>query len=90
MKNYIRERVLTLAEYIIESKATVRYTAKKFKISKSTVHKDITTRLKTINNELYKEVRKILDNNRESRHIRGGNATREKYRKLKTELHIVD
>ena len=90
MKNYIRERVITLAEYIIESKATVRYAAKKFNISKSTVHKDITTRLKTINNELYKEVRKILDSNRETRHIRGGNATREKYRKLKTELHIVD
>ena len=90
MKNYIRERVITLAEYIIESKATVRYAAKKFNISKSTVHKDITTRLKTINNELYKEVRKILDSNRETRHIRGGNATREKYKKLKTELHIVD
>ena len=65
--------------YIIETKATVRQTAKKFGISKSTVHKDVTDRLIQINPALAGEARKILDVNKEERHIRGGLATREKY-----------
>ena len=67
------------ANYIIETKATVRQTAKKFGISKSTVHKDVTDRLIQINPALAGEARKILDVNKEERHIRGGLATREKY-----------
>ena len=75
MKDYIEERAVEIAHYIIETKATVRQTAKKFGISKSTVHKDVTDRLIQIN----PEARKILDVNKEERHIRGGLATREKY-----------
>ena len=74
MKDYIEERAVEIAHYIIETKATVRQTAKKFGISKSTVHKDVTERL-----ALAGEARKILDVNKEERHIRGGLATREKY-----------
>jgi len=82
VRDYISERVISLAEYIAENKATVRCTAKKFGISKSAVHKDVASRLRNIDSALYEEVRKVLDNNRETRHIRGGNATREKYKKL--------
>ena len=70
---------MEIAHYIIETKATVRQTAKKFGISKSTVHKDVTDRLIQINPSLAGETRKILDVNKEERHIRGGLATREKY-----------
>lgn len=80
MKDYIEERAVEIAYYIIESGATVRQTAKKFGISKSTVHKDVTERLLQINPSLAGEARKILDINKEERHIRGGLATREKYR----------
>lgn len=79
MKDYIEERAVEMAEYIIETKATVRQTAKKFGISKSTVHKDVTERLLQINPSLAHEARKILDVNKQERHIRGGLATREKY-----------
>ena len=79
MKDYIEERAVEIAHYIIEPKATVRKTAKKFGISKSTVHKDVTDRLIQINPALAGEARKILDVNKEERHIRGGLATREKY-----------
>ncbi len=79
MKDYIEERAVEIAEYIIERKATVRQTAKKFGVSKSTVHKDITERLLQINPSLAHEARKILDVNKQERHIRGGLATREKY-----------
>ena len=79
MKYYIEERAVVFAHYIIETKATVRQTAKKFGISKSTVHKDVTDRLIQINPALAGEARKILDVNKEERHIRGGLATREKY-----------
>ena len=72
-----------LGEYIIESKATVRRAAKKFGISKSTVHKDVSQRLKNVNPALYKEVREILETNKNQRHIRGGIATRNKYLMLK-------
>jgi len=80
MKDYIEERVLLLANHIIDTKCTVRAAAKEFNISKSTVHKDITERLEQISQGLYDEVRLILDGNKAERHIRGGLATRAKYK----------
>ena len=77
----IDERAINLAQYIIDSKDTVRGAAKKFCISKSTVHKDITERLVKINPALAKEVREILEENKAERHIRGGMATKLKYMK---------
>ena len=79
MRDYIEERAVEIADYIIENSATVRQTAKQFRISKSTVHKDCAERLRTINPSLAAEVRKILDVNKQERHIRGGLATKEKY-----------
>ncbi|MBQ8803829.1 MAG: sporulation transcriptional regulator SpoIIID [Tyzzerella sp.] len=79
MKDYIEERAIEIANYIIENNATVRQTAKAFGISKSTVHKDVAERLGQINASLAAEVRKVLDTNKSERHIRGGLATREKY-----------
>lgn len=79
MKDYIEERATEIACYVIENKATVRQTARKYGVSKSTIHKDITERLSQINPALAMEVRKILDLNKRERHIRGGLATREKY-----------
>ena len=84
MKNIsIEERAVNLAHYIIDSKDTVRGAAKKFGISKSTVHKDVSERLRKINPSLAKEVREILDENKAERHIRGGMATKLKYSYLK-------
>ena len=86
MKGLPEERTIRLAQYMIEQKATVRQTAARFGISKSTVHKDITTRLQKLNTELYenpqlyKQVKKILEKNKQERHIRGGRATQAKYR----------
>jgi len=82
LKAYIEERAINIATYIIDQNATVRETAKKFGISKSTVHKDVAERLLQINPILAKDVRKVLDINKSERHIRGGMATKEKY------LHI--
>lgn len=79
----IEERAILLARYIIETKDTVRSTAKKFGVSKSTVHKDVSDRLLKINPVLAKEVREILDENKAERHIRGGMATKLKYLKEK-------
>lgn len=79
----IDERAIELAQYIIDSKDTVRGTAKKFGISKSTVHKDVSERLMKINPRLAGEVREILDENKAERHIRGGMATKLKYSQLK-------
>ena len=79
MKSYIEERVINIANYIIENNATVRQTAKKFGINKSTVHKDVTERIVQINPTLAAEARKVLDVNKSERHIRGGMATKEKY-----------
>ncbi len=79
----IEERALALAKYIIETKDTVRGAAKKFGVSKSTVFKDVTDRLSEINPEMYSEVRKILDENKAERHIRGGQATKIKYLKMR-------
>ena len=78
----IEDRAIELAHYIIDSKYTVRGAAKKFGISKSTVHKDVSERLEKINPGLAKEVRKILDENKAERHIRGGMATKLKYSNL--------
>ena len=79
MKCYIEERTIELAKYIIENKCTVRDAAKKFGISKSTVHKDITQTLKRVNPPLYAQVKTILDINKNERHLRGGEATKQKY-----------
>ena len=80
MKEYIEERAVEIAHYIIDHNATVRQTAKEFGVSKSTIHKDVTERLKQINPQLAGEARKVLDLNKSERHIRGGMATREKYK----------
>ena len=79
MKDYIEERAIRIAIYIVESNATVRQTAKAFGVSKSTVHKDVAERLPQIDVELAKEARSVLDVNKSERHIRGGMATRKKY-----------
>ena len=81
MADTIEERACELAVYLIENSATVRSAAQHFGISKSTVHKDISQRLPQYNRNLYNQVRVVLDENRAQRHIRGGMATREKYRK---------
>ena len=83
MKDYIEERAVEIANYILENNATVRKTAKQFGVSKSTVHKDVTERLLQINPSLAAAARKVLDMNTSERHIRGGLATREKY------LHLM-
>ena len=84
MKTYIEERAIQIANFIIKSNATVRQTAKKFGISKSTVHKDVTERPIKINPKLATEARRILDVNKSERHIRGGLATKEKYLSILT------
>lgn len=75
----LKERILSLAVYVIEKNATVREAAKEFGISKSTVHKDLSQRLISINPYLFEEVRAVLDKNKAERHIRGGMATKRKY-----------
>ena len=79
MWEYIEERAVKCEEYIISTGCTVRACSAHFSISKSTVHKDVSERLKYINTELYEKVRAILNVNLQERHIRGGNATKEKY-----------
>ena len=86
LRDYIIERVILLAQYIIENKSTVRATAKKFGISKSTVHKDMQQHLKKINKSMYNDVKEILDTNKKERHIRGGLATKQKYENYKKML----
>jgi putative DeoR family transcriptional regulator (stage III sporulation protein D) len=81
MYSDFEDRAVKLGRYIAESKSTVRGAAKKFGVSKSTVHSDVTIRLRKIDPSLFSEVRKVLDINKEERHIRGGIATREKYRR---------
>ena len=80
MPDTIEKRACELAVYMIETGATVRSAAQHFGISKSTVHKDLSFRLPRINPKLYSQVRKILDQNKQERHIRGGLATRRKYK----------
>ena len=79
LREYIEERAMESARYIVKNKATVRQAAKVFGISKSTVHKDVTERLEVINPGLAEEIRKVLDVNKAERHLRGGMATREKH-----------
>ncbi len=79
----LTDRILQEARYIIDTKSTVRQTAKVFHYGKSTVHKDVTERLKKIDKTLYKKVKSILEFNLSERHIRGGEATKNKYLKLK-------
>ena len=81
MKGIVEERAVELGEYIVEHKATVRTAAKQFGISKSTVHKDVAQRLKYIDLQLYRKVKRVLEVNKAQRHIRGGMATRMKYQK---------
>ncbi|ACL70523.1 sporulation transcriptional regulator SpoIIID [Halothermothrix orenii] len=83
MKDYIRQRVIEIANYIYETKATVRQAAKIYGVSKSTVHKDVTERLKKVDPKLAHKVKQVLEFNKAERHIRGGEATRRKYEKLK-------
>ena len=82
MKGSPEDRAVQLGQYMIESGDTVRGAAKKFNVSKSTVHKDVTERLKKCNHALYLQVRQVLTFNKSERHIRGGNATREKFRAI--------
>ncbi|MBE3588824.1 MAG: sporulation transcriptional regulator SpoIIID [Thermoanaerobacteraceae bacterium] len=80
MQEYIQKRVLDICAYILETRATVRQAAQVFQVSKSTVHKDMTERLPALNKQLAREVRNILEHNKAERHLRGGEATRKKYK----------
>ena len=80
LRTNIEERALELAEYIIENRATVRAAARQFGVSKSTVHKDLSERLENIDLTLYNKVKEVLEFNKSERHIRGGLATRRKYK----------
>ena len=80
MKGVVEERAIELGEYILQNNATVRAAAKRFHISKSTVHKDVAERLQTVDPRLYGQVRHVLEVNKAQRHIRGGQATRRKYK----------
>ena len=83
MRENIKQRVIETAEYIIEHGVTVRAAAVVFDVSKSTVHSDMTVRLPKIDAESYKKVKKILGINLEERHVRGGESTKQKYRKMR-------
>ena len=80
LKANIEERACELARYMVENNATVRSAANRYSISKSTVHKDLSERLESVDRELYLRVKSVLEKNKAERHIRGGNATRKKYR----------
>lgn len=80
MQEYIQKRVLELCSYILETQATVRQAAQVFNVSKSTVHKDMTERLPSLNKELAAKIKKVLEFNKSERHLRGGEATRRKYK----------
>ena len=90
MKGVDEERVVRIAVYVLETGATVRAAAKHFGISKSTVHKYMNERLPRIDRGLYRQVREVLDTNKAQRHIRGGIATREKYRELAAQICQID
>lgn len=83
MKGYPEERAVALAEYIVQHHATVRQAAKAFQVSKSTVHKDVSQRLKMIDPTAYDKVKAVLEQNKNERHIRGGQATKNKYARLR-------
>ena len=80
MKDYIRERVLEVSNYVLDTKSTIRKTAKVFGVSKSTIHKDVVERLPKINPQIAKATKEVLEFNKAERHIRGGNATQMKYK----------
>jgi len=80
MQGYIQKRVLDICAYILETQATVRQAALVFQVSKSTVHKDMTERLPSLSKKLAQEIRIVLDHNKAERHLRGGEATRKKYK----------
>lgn len=91
MKNFDNEiRIISLAYYILENKTTIRATAKEFGIPKSTVHHDLSSKLKNINYSLYKQVKKLLQANFKNKHINGGESTRIKYEKLKKLINKND
>ena len=90
MKSHIEERAIIVAKYILEKNTTVRQTAKTFGVSKSTIHKDVTERLKEINPSLAQEVKKVLEKNKSERHIRGGLATKKKYQKESSKNNLKD
>ncbi|MFZ5597543.1 MAG: sporulation transcriptional regulator SpoIIID [Bacillota bacterium] len=79
MQEYIQKRVLDICAYILETRATVRQAAQVFEVSKSTVHKDMTERLPSLNKELSLAIKEVLDFNKSERHLRGGEATKRKY-----------
>lgn len=81
MKDYIAERVMEVAQHIVDTGATVREAAKVFKVSKSTIHKDMSERLPKVDPAVYEDVKKILEKNKAERHIRGGYATKMKYKR---------
>jgi putative DeoR family transcriptional regulator (stage III sporulation protein D) len=83
LTEYIYERAVEIASYIVEEKQTVRNAAEHFGVSKSTVHKDITQKLPETDKALYRKVRRVLDVNKAERHLRGGQATKEKYSEIK-------
>jgi len=85
LHDYIKERTIKIGKYIVETRKTVRVIAKEFGVSKSTVHKDLTERLPDINPELANEVKEILDYHKSIRHLRGGEATKQKYKKTEEE-----
>ncbi len=82
MQEYIQKRVLDICAYILDTQSTVRQAAQVFNVSKSTVHKDMTERLPSLNKELAREVKNVLEHNKAERHLRGGEATRKKYKEL--------
>ncbi|HEX6971371.1 MAG TPA: sporulation transcriptional regulator SpoIIID [Limnochordia bacterium] len=81
MRDYIRKRVVDISQYIVDTQATVRQAAAVFGVSKSTVHKDVTERLPRVSKDLARRVKRVLDQNKAERHIRGGEATRRKYQR---------
>lgn len=90
MNNFDNNRAIILANYILENQTTIRATAKEFNIPKSTVHHDLSTKLKYVNYNLFKEVKKLLNNNFKIKHLHGGESTKLKYQKLKSEININD
>ncbi|GBF35628.1 stage III sporulation protein D [Desulfocucumis palustris] len=82
MQEYIQKRVLDICAYILDTQSTVRQAAQVFNVSKSTVHKDMTERLPSLNKELARDVKNVLEHNKAERHLRGGEATRKKYKEL--------
>lgn len=85
MKPYIKERTLQVAKHISETEDTIRKTAQVFNLSKSTVHNDLSKRLKKVDKQMYEDVQKILDKNFSEKHIRGGESTKHKYQMVERE-----